>query len=186
MGEFSRMMRDDYGVKKKPITTRNPQANSILERVHQTVGQMLRTYEVQDLENIDNPFEGILAAICFAIRATTHTTLQASPSQLVFGRDHILNIKFEADWKQIRDNKQRMINKNNEQENRKRIKYTYVVGQKVLIKTEQSRKYGKNPYQGPYEVVEVRNNGSLRLKKLIGRGAVFETYNLRNVVPFSE
>ena len=79
-----------------------------------------------------------------------------------------------------------MINKNNEQENRKRIKYTYVVGQKVLIKTEQSRKYGKNPYQGPYEVVEVHNNGSLRLKKLIGRGAVFETYNLRNVVPSSE
>ena len=184
MGEFSRMMKEDYGVKKKPITARNPQANSIIERVHQTVGQMLRTYQLQESEEINNPFDGILAAISFAIRATTHTTLQASPSQLVFGRDHILNVKFEADWKQIRENKQKLIDKNNEKENKKRLKYTYEVGQKVLIKTEQSRKYGKNPYEGPYEVVQVRNNGSLRLSKLIGRGAIFETYNLRNVVPY--
>ena len=56
----------------------------------------------------------------------------------------------------------------------------------VLIKTEQSRKYGRNPYEGPYEVVQIRDNGSLRLRKVIGRGAVFETYNLRNVVPYSE
>jgi hypothetical protein len=33
-------MLDDYGVKKKPITTRNPQANAIVERVHQTIGNI--------------------------------------------------------------------------------------------------------------------------------------------------
>ena len=51
---------------------------------------------------------------------------------------------------------QDMTNKNNERENSKRIAYNYQEGQKVLIKTEQSRKYGKNPYEGPYEVIEVR------------------------------
>ena len=56
MGEFGRMMKEDYGVKKKPITARNPQANSIIERVHQTVGQMLRTYQLQESEEINNPF----------------------------------------------------------------------------------------------------------------------------------
>ena len=105
---------------------------------------------------------------------------------MVFGRDYILNLKQEIDWKRIKENKSTLIQRNNERENNKRIKYTYTVGQKVIIKTEQSRKYGKNPYHGPYEVVEVRNNRSLRLKKLIGRGAIFETYNLRNVVPFNE
>ena len=98
----------------------------------------------------------------------------------------MLNLKHEVDWKKIKENKSQLIQKNNERENRKRVKYTYEVGQKVLIKTEQSRKYGKDPYTGPYEVVEVRNNGSLRLKKLLGRGAVFETYNLRNVFPYTE
>lgn len=186
MGEFTRMMNEDYGVKKKPITARNPQANSIIERVHQTIGQMIRTLEVQNTENLVNPFQGILSAVCFAIRATVHTTLQATPSQLVFGRDHILNIKYEANWKQIRDQKQKLINKNNKLENKKRKEYNYTVGQKVLIKTEQSRKYGRNPYQGPYEIITLNNNGSVRLRSLLGRGAVYQTYNIRNIYPFTE
>merc|ERR1712122_112198 len=116
MGEFTRMLKEDYGIKKKPITARNPQANSIIERVHQTIGQLIRTMEVQDTDNINNPFKGILSAVCFAIRTTVHTTLQATPSQLVFGRDHILNIKFQANWKNICNQKQKLINKDNNNE----------------------------------------------------------------------
>ena len=96
MGEFTRMIKEDYGIKKTPITARNPQANSIIERVHQTIGQMLRTHEVQNTDNIVDLFKGILAAISFAVRATVHTTLKATPTQLVLGRDHILNLKYEA------------------------------------------------------------------------------------------
>jgi hypothetical protein len=36
-----------------------------------------------------------------AIRSTYHTTLQATPCQLVFGRDMIHNIAFRANWDQI-------------------------------------------------------------------------------------
>ena len=36
MAEFSEMVIRDYGIKKKTITTCNPQANAIVERVHQT------------------------------------------------------------------------------------------------------------------------------------------------------
>ena len=50
MGEFARMMENDYGVKRKPITARNPQANAIIERVHQTIGNMIRTFQVQDTD----------------------------------------------------------------------------------------------------------------------------------------
>ena len=186
MGEFKRMIKEDYGIKKRPITARNPQANAIIERVHQTIGQMLRSFQVQNTENIVNPFKGILSAICFAVRATVHTTLKATPTQLVFGRDHILNIKYEANWKHIRDLKQKMINKNNILENKKRKDYDYQVGQKVLIKTEQSRKYGKNPYKGPYEIVTINNNGSVNLKSLLRRGAVYQSYNLRQLSPYNE
>ena len=41
MAEFSEMVVRDYGVKKKTITTRNPQANAIVERVHQTIGNVI-------------------------------------------------------------------------------------------------------------------------------------------------
>jgi hypothetical protein len=32
-------------VKKKPITTRNPQANAIVERIHQTIGNIIPNFQ---------------------------------------------------------------------------------------------------------------------------------------------
>ena len=46
--EFKKMVQEDYMVVPKPITKRNPQANGIVERVHQTIGNMVRTFSVQD------------------------------------------------------------------------------------------------------------------------------------------
>ena len=37
MAEFAKMCHNDYGLKRKPITTRNPQSNAIIERIHQTI-----------------------------------------------------------------------------------------------------------------------------------------------------
>ena len=95
-------------------------------------------------------------------------------------------MKHVANWKNILDQKQKLINKNNKLENKKRKKYDYVVGQKVLVKQEQSRKFGKNPYDGPYEIVALHNNGTARLKSLLERGTVYQTYNFRNMFPYSE
>jgi hypothetical protein len=107
-------MLDDYGIHKKPITTRNPQANAIVERVHQVIGNIVRTFELQDNSlDEDDPWKGILSATAFAVRATYHTTLQKSPRQLVFGRDMIFNVEHTANWEYIRARKQRLIKKNN-------------------------------------------------------------------------
>ena len=110
------MCHNDYGLKRKHITTRNPQSNAIIKRIHQTIGNIIRTFDVSNIVNND-PWSGILAATMFAVRATYHTTLQASPMQLVFGRDVILSIKHVADWEHIRQRKQLRINHNNKQEN---------------------------------------------------------------------
>ena len=111
-------MLDDYGVKKKPITTRNPQANAIVERVHQTIGNIVRAFELEDhYLDKDDPLKGIISATVFAIHTTYHTTLQKSPGQLVFGRDMIFNVEHTANWEYIRARKQRLIQKNNKNEN---------------------------------------------------------------------
>ena len=115
-----------------------------------------------------------------------HTTLQETSTQLVFGRDHVLNLKYEANWKNICDQKQKMINRNNQSENKKRKEYDYQVVQAVLVETKQSRKYGKKPYKGPYEVVKINNNGSVNLKSLLRRRAVYQPYNLRTFHPYKE
>jgi hypothetical protein len=120
MAEFATMVKHDYGITVKAITTRNPQANAILERIHATIGNIIRTHQVLETElDEDDPWSGILAAAMYATRATIHTTLEATPMQLVFGRDAVLNTKFEADWKYIRDRKQKLIEQNNKQENAK-------------------------------------------------------------------
>ena len=70
-----------------------------------------------ELDN-ENPWDGILSSIMFAIRSTVHTTTQHTLSQLVFGRDAILNINQEANWQLIKQRKQALINKGNQKENR--------------------------------------------------------------------
>ena len=100
MAQFAKMCHNDYGLKRKPITTRNPESNAIIEQIHQTIGNIIRTFDVSNIVNND-PWSGIRAATMFAVRETYHTTLQASPMQLVFGQDAILNIKHVSDWEHI-------------------------------------------------------------------------------------
>ena len=38
------MLEQDYGITHRPITTQNSQANSILERAHQTIGNILHMF----------------------------------------------------------------------------------------------------------------------------------------------
>lgn len=47
------MMVKDYHVKERPISTCNLQANAIIERVHQIIGNMIRTYRAQDAKDLD-------------------------------------------------------------------------------------------------------------------------------------
>jgi hypothetical protein len=63
--------------------------------------------------------------------------------QLVFGRDAIHNVKFQADWQYIKERKQRLINQNNERENAKCTPHDYKVGDQVMIEQYQHRKYGQ-------------------------------------------
>ena len=104
MADFYKMSKNNYGLKRKPITTKNPQSNAIIEIIHQTVGNIIRTFDVSNIVN-NNPWSVIIDATMFAVRVTYHTTLQASPMQLVFGRYAILNIKHVADWEHIQQRK---------------------------------------------------------------------------------
>lgn len=187
MAEVQTMIKNDYGADVNKITTRNPQANAMVERAHQTIAYRLRTKQITDRHDLParDAWSGTLSAIAFAMRATVHTTTRATPSQLVFNRDAIRNVAFEADWIYIRDRKQRLILKNNDRENASRTLHEYKVNDKVLVKQDPSRKFGDNRYKGPYEIVQVFNNGTVQLKESIANGgAVYQTWNIRNVVPY--
>ena len=188
-GEFKRefkQMCDNYGIKAKPTTSHNPQANAIIERVHKVVNDMLRSFDLENNhENLeeqeDNPFDYFLQSTAWAIRSTYHTTLQATPCQLVFGRDMIHNIAFRANWDRIQKRKQDIINKSNQKENKSRIPYEYKVGDQVLLETPGILRKLSTPRTGPYPVTNVYNNGTIRIQK----GIVSERVNIRRITPFN-
>jgi hypothetical protein len=86
-------MCDNLGINCSPTTSYNPQGNSVIDRIHQVMGNMLRTFELEDREmDPDDPWTEFQHACDFSIRSAFHTTLHAPPGQLVFGRDMIHDI----------------------------------------------------------------------------------------------
>jgi hypothetical protein len=91
----------------------NPQSNGIIERAHLTLNDSLRTAEIDGREMDEKDHWGpFLSSAAYAIRSTFHTTLKATPGQLVFGRDMALPIKFMADWGEIEQQCQKEMGRN--------------------------------------------------------------------------
>src|SRR5210317_889676 len=125
------------------------------------------------------PCNDILMATAFKIRSTYHTTLKKTPGQLVFGRDMMLNVSHSANWDYIQQLKQKIIKKNNQAENLKRIPHIYFAGDQVMLKIGTENKY-ESPYSGTHFIQKVFNNGNVCLKI----GAVTETVNIRRIDPY--
>jgi hypothetical protein len=187
MGEVIDLLRNN-GIVRRPITTRNPQANAMVERAHQTIHNMIRTQKLRSKHDLPDGWIGVLTAIALGMRATIHTTNRASPTQLVFGRDHFLNVNFEANWQYIKHRKQRMIVQNNKRENAKRAPHQYNIGDKVLVLADPNRKHGEDEYlPAPHTVTHVYGNNTLRLRhETPSGGAKYQTWNLRQVKPYKD
>ena len=165
IAKFARICQNDYGLKRKPITTRTTQSNSIIEQIDQTVGNIIRTFDMSNIVN-NNPWSCILAATMFAVRKTHHTTLQASAMKLLFCQNAILNINHVADWKHIWQRKKLQINHNNKRENMHRNNQQYKVGDKILVKRE--KKF--NPeleFMGPFPITQINKDLTVCSQKWI-------------------
>ena len=116
-GKMFKRMCENYGIKAKPTTSHNPKASAIIKASTHSC----------DLENEnsdeDNPFDYLLQSTAWAIRSTYHTTLQATPCQLMFGRDMIHNAAIKANWDGVQnENRTSLINPI-----RKKIKTEFVM-----------------------------------------------------------
>ncbi len=175
-----------YQIGRKPTTSKNPQANAILERVHGVFNDMLRTSGLDDSDTIDDlRIDQFITNAAWAIRSTYHTVLKATPGEAIFGRDMLFDIPFVADWSEIGRRRQELVDRNNVRENKRRLPYDYVPGSKCLIISEingekQRKALDKN--EGPYEVTNVFTNGTVRIQ----RGSINERINIRRLTPFFE
>ena len=171
-------------MKPNPTIIKNPQANSNLERVHEVLGNMLRTKNLQkyDFDDMD-PQSELLASVTCAICSTHHTTLQATPGQLVFGRNMLSNLKFVPDWEAISLRQQKDVDRNNSKENTvRRINHDYQVGDKVIITNNDIHRDLNCPTKGPYPIVQVYSNSTVRVQN----GAVTKRFNIRRCSPYTD
>ncbi len=75
-----------YGIKRKPTSVKNPQANAILERIRGVLGNMLRSSELDMAESVkDSDIDVFLSDAAWAVCSTYHTVLKASPGAAIFG-----------------------------------------------------------------------------------------------------
>jgi hypothetical protein len=92
----------------------------------------------------------------------------------------IHNIPFIADWNRIQTNKQLLINKSNMNENSRRLKHDYKIGDQVLLYKPGIRRKLSTPKEGPYVILKVHTNGTVKIR----RGIIEETVNIHRLEPF--
>jgi hypothetical protein len=80
-----------YAIKQKLTTGKIPRANGILECMHQVLGQMLRTADIDMANSVTpNDVNVFLDNPAWAMCSTYHTVLKASPGAAIFWTRHAL------------------------------------------------------------------------------------------------
>ena len=126
-----------------------------------------------------DPFGSIQASVAWAVRSSYNNSTDATPAQLVFGRDMMFNLSTLVNWKDLSIKKQALVDKANLRENRNRVDHDYQVDDLVYITKDGIYKKLDSPKQGPYPITDVYTNGTVRIQ----RGAVNERINIRRLEP---
>ena len=188
-GEFSgwefQQLLQQCGIQSKPTTSRNPTANAICERMHQTVGNVLRVlvhaHPPPNVQVAEDLVDQALATAIHTLRsAVTRTLSNHSPAQLAFNRDMFLNIPFQADLQAIQQRRQLLIDTNLMKKNAKRRSFDYQPGGQVLVKADSPSKLGDRS-TGPYIITQVHTNGTITIQR---SAHVTERLNIRRVYPY--
>ena len=114
------------GIKNITTTVNNPQSNAICERMHQTVGNTLRTVmymnpptnQMEANQVLDNA----LTTAMHATRCVVNATLQNSPGAIVYNCDMLIDVPLIADLAVIRDQRQALVDENLRRQNAKRLR----------------------------------------------------------------
>jgi hypothetical protein len=129
--EFQELL-ESYGIKPVVTTIRNPRSNGVIEHVHLTMGDMLRTMTFLGNDWF-NDMQRALDAIAWAIRTSINPNIKHSPCHLAFNHDMIFHRTVQVDWDFIHNERQKLVAASNEKENKTRHHKIYSPGDQVLI-----------------------------------------------------
>ena len=187
--EFSSEFTDaieELGIEHSTSSSRNPQGNSIIERIHQTIAQVIRTVCVarnpKSLHEGKACMEEELATAMHACRCTFSESLAFNtPGELAFGRDMFMDIPVIADIVAINNHRQLLVDRRLLHANAKQIRHDYAVGD--LVYKRQYLGFSdklKPTCTGPHEILRVHTNGTVTIQL---KPHVTERINIRRVRP---
>ena len=182
--EFQRLLFD-AGITAAPSTSRNPQSNAIVERLHLSMGNSLRA-QLQDnitprtLEEAKSMMDMAMAHALYAVRTNVSEATGFSPGAIAFHRDMISNQPLAFDFDAINNQRQLRVDKDIQRINSKRYDYDYKVGQQVLKRIFDFTKLDPR-WEGPYVINQVHVNGNVTIQLT---PHVRERVNIRKIKPY--
>lgn len=182
---FQQMLHQ-HGIQSRSTTAKNPQANAVCERMHQTVGNTLRILRtLRPLPGLppqppQDLLDAAIAHTMFALRCAYSTAINTTPGGLAFGRDMILNLPLHTDLLLLQQHRQQLIDQRLIVANRKRFNFDYQIGDQVLKLTPNPDKLAPRA-TGPFTIERVHANGTLSIR--IAPHTI-ERISLRRVKPY--
>ena len=182
--DFQRVLQN-FGIKNVTTSVRNPQSNSICERLHQSVGNALRVYLSHDpptnIHNIAELVDNALSTSLHASRSTIHRTLGMSPGSIVFHRDMFLNIPLRVDFAILQAKRQIVIDDNLHRANKRRRHHDYQPGDECLALDPTATGKLDTRYLGPFRIVHTHTNGTVTIQRT---PHVTDRVNIRQIRPY--
>jgi transposase InsO family protein len=94
-------------IQSRCTTTKNPQANAICKRMHQSVGNSLRVlWQWNPPAGLNDTHALVWLMQCKATHASCHSHLQTTPGALAFHRNMVMNIPLMSDLTLVQQNQQ--------------------------------------------------------------------------------
>ena len=109
---------DSYGLKHKPTSVRNPQANAIHKWAHQTITAMLCTAEQDMADTVrKTDIANFLTNTAWDVHFTYHKVVKTLPGTEIFGWDMLFDVPCLANCTKIGEYRQKQTDNNTRWEN---------------------------------------------------------------------
>ncbi|HVX00352.1 MAG TPA: DDE-type integrase/transposase/recombinase, partial [Candidatus Babeliaceae bacterium] len=199
-GELWRLL----GTKLKMSSSYHPQTDGQTERVNRVMEEILRSY----VKDTGDDWDEHLTTVEIAINTSKHTSTEASPFKLNYGREMVLPIEqavsklMSSNNPSAADSIRRMnedldtakknISKAQERQayyadKSRRVADIYKVGDRVMLSTENlTHKAGKlsGKFTGPFTIIEVHEDKTVKLELPTMMKAKYDRFHVSKVKPF--
>jgi hypothetical protein len=176
-------MLDEHDIIHRPTAVKNPQANAICERLHQTAANallvLIHAHPPQNIDNTAFLIDTAPSTAACSARAATHSTLKISPGALIFHRDMMLDMPVIADLHLLQQQRQALIDKNLSRANRRRLSHDCQPADEVLLLTCKPDELDPQA-AGPHTVHSAHTNGTVIMNR---NPFVRERFNVRRMRP---